>query len=117
MSNPLSEPRPDNRFGPDCRLGGGKTLQQTFRGGKRVSGDSIGLTYVKAKSCRLGIGATRGFGNAVKRNRIKRVVREYLRQNKNRWPGDYNIFIRIYGKIESEQAAITELESLLKKIK
>ena len=117
MSKPLPEPRPDNRFGPNCRLGGGKILQQTLRGGKRVSGDGIGLTYSKSDSCHFGIGATKGFGNAVKRNRIKRVVREYLRQNKDIWPGDFNVFIRIYGKTESEQATISELESLLKKIK
>lgn len=117
MSKLSPEPRPDNRFGPDCRLGGGKTLQQTFRGGQRVSGESVGLTYKKADRCRFGIGATKGFGNAVKRNRIKRVVREYLRQNKNIWPGDFNIFIRIYGKTADERATLAELESLLKKIK
>lgn len=117
MSNPLPEPRPDYRFGPNCRLGGGKILQQTLRGGKRVSGDGIGLTYSKADSCHFGIGATKGFGNAVKRNRIKRVVREYLRQNKDIWPGEFNVFIRIYGKTESEQATINELKSLLRKIK
>jgi hypothetical protein len=39
-----------------------------------------------------------------------------LRLNKNIWPGSYNIFIRIYGKSESEQAAIESLETLLKKI-
>ncbi|NLI15881.1 MAG: ribonuclease P protein component, partial [candidate division Zixibacteria bacterium] len=55
--------------------------------------------------------------NAVKRNRIKRVVREYVRQNKDIWPGDFNIFIRIYGKTESERAVIGELESLLRKIR
>lgn len=115
MSKPLPESRPDNRFGPDCRLGGGKILQQALRG-RRISGAAIGLTYSKGETCRFGIGATKAFGNAVKRNRIKRVVREYLRQNKSMWPGDYNVFIRIYGKPESEQAAIIELESLLKKI-
>lgn len=117
MSNPLPEPRPDNHFGPNCRLGGGKVLQHTLRGGRRVSGDGLGLTYVKAERCRFGIGATKGFGNAVKRNRIRRVVREYLRQNKDIWPGDFNIFIRIYCQTESEQETIGELKSLLKKIK
>jgi ribonuclease P protein component len=117
MSKLSPELRPDNSFGSNYRLGGGKILQQTLRGGRRLSGDNIGLTYEKADSCRFGIGVTKGFGNAVKRYRIKRVVREYLRQNKNDWPNDFNIFIRIYGKTESEQAAISELESLLKKIK
>jgi ribonuclease P protein component len=116
MSNKLPEPRPDNRFSHDCRLGGGMVLQQTLRGGKRVSGAGIGITYSKSDFCRFGVGATKGFGNAVQRNRIKRVVREYLRLNKNIWPGSYNIFIRIFGKSESEQAAIESLEMLLKKI-
>jgi ribonuclease P protein component len=117
MSKLSPEPRPDNSFGSNYRLGGGKTLQQTLRGGRRLSGGNIGLTYEKADSCRFGIGVTKGFGNAVKRNRIKRVIREYVRQNKDIWPGDFNIFIRIYGKTESERAVIGELESLLRKIK
>jgi ribonuclease P protein component len=116
MSNNLPDPRPDNRFGSNCRLGGGSILQNTLRGGQRVSAAGIGITYCKSDSCRFGVGATKGFGNAVKRNRIKRVIREYLRLNKNTWPGSYNIFIRIFGKQESEKAAVAALESLLKKI-
>ena len=40
---------------------------------------------------RLGITVTRKVGNAVKRNRIKRLVREYFRLNRHLLSGDWDI--------------------------
>ena len=40
---------------------------------------------------RLGITETRKVGNAVKRNRIKRLVREYFRLNRHLLSGDWDI--------------------------
>jgi len=42
---------------------------------------------------RLGITVSKKIGNAVKRNRIKRVIRELFRLNKNRFPVGYDIVI------------------------
>ncbi len=42
---------------------------------------------------RLGITASRKVGNAVKRNRCKRLVREVFRQNKDLFPQDADIVI------------------------
>ncbi len=42
---------------------------------------------------RLGITASKRVGNSVKRNRIKRLIREFFRLNKQQIPGGYDIMI------------------------
>jgi ribonuclease P protein component len=42
---------------------------------------------------RLGITVTKKVGNAVKRNRIKRLVREFFRRNKALFPADCDVVI------------------------
>jgi len=66
------------------------------RGSKTVLPDFI---IVKAASkllwSRIGITVTRKVGNSVSRNRIKRLVREFFRINRNLFPpADYNIIAR-----------------------
>ena len=45
---------------------------------------------------RLGITASKKIGNAVKRNRVKRLVREFFRLNKHRFPQGYDLVIIPY---------------------
>jgi ribonuclease P protein component len=42
---------------------------------------------------RLGITVTKKTGNAVKRNRIKRLIREFYRLNKARFPQGFDVAI------------------------
>jgi ribonuclease P protein component len=42
---------------------------------------------------RLGITVTKKTGNAVKRNRIKRLIREFFRLNKSLFPDDHDVII------------------------
>jgi ribonuclease P protein component len=42
---------------------------------------------------RLGITVSKRFGNSVKRNRIKRLIREFFRLNKQQIPKGYDIMI------------------------
>ena len=44
-------------------------------------------------SSRLGMTVGKKFGNAVKRNRIKRLIREFFRLDKQRIPVGYDILI------------------------
>jgi ribonuclease P protein component len=53
------------------------------------------LAHVSGGSTRIGITASRKVGNAVCRNRIRRLVREFFRTNKHLFvAADYNIIAK-----------------------
>lgn len=65
---------------------------------------------------RLGISVTRKAGNAVRRNRIKRLIREYWRRNKWLWPENKAILIRIKTPVSDESGFLAELADMLKNL-
>jgi ribonuclease P protein component len=67
---------------------------------------------------RLGITVGKKVGNAVKRNRIKRLLREFFRLHKEQFPLAQDIVIMAKGAISflNYQDLCLEMESLLKKI-
>lgn len=69
------------------------------REGARLRTRNFIVLYSKNSSghSRLGITATKKIGNAVKRNRIKRLIREFFRLNRNRFKASTD-FIFIAGK-------------------
>ena len=75
----------DQRFGRKERLRKRAEFQKVFHEGKVFSNDQIILYALlnSTKISRLGITAGRKFGNAVKRNRLKRIFREAFRLNKH----------------------------------
>ena len=44
---------------------------------------------------RLGLTVTKKAGNAVERNRIKRLIREFFRLNKNLFPAGHDVVIMV----------------------
>ncbi len=102
-------------------LRGRKDLKAVFSSPLRESCQGIRLIYREngLKWSRFAISVTKKYGNAVKRNRAKRIVREIYRNMKERikpgfdmvfvlYPGEY-----LYGKREEQIITLLESSELL----
>lgn len=74
------------KFGKSSRLARPADFQSVKRRGKSVRSGGITVAAVSGPGRRLGIIVTRRTGNAVVRNRLKRVIREYFRDNAEAFP-------------------------------
>jgi ribonuclease P protein component len=70
-------------FDKSRRLRRRAEFQHVFDGGQRIRGRFFTLLLAPstASKCRLGIVASRKLGDAVRRNRAKRLIREIFRLN------------------------------------
>ena len=103
-------------FGKDERIRKRKDYLKTYRNGTRIDSKNfiIILSRNQSGTKRLGITVTKKVGNSVKRNRIKRLLREFFRLNKNKLPDSQDIVIIVKKEIPSlkYQDVCVELEDL-----
>jgi ribonuclease P protein component len=86
------------RFAKSLRVRRRVEFQIAQKGGSRLHTDWFVVIVVKrspelGERPRLGVTASRKTGNAVVRNRTKRLVREWFRQNVNLLPGMVDIIV------------------------
>ena len=88
--------------------------------GKRVQNRHFIAVYSPAdrERTRLGITVTKRVGNAVTRNRIKRLVREYFRKHRHHIKGkrDINIIAKKEAATISPEKTIQSLQQVFEKM-
>ena len=65
--------------------------------------DNLLKVYMAENKCgylRLGVSIGKSYGNAVKRNHLKRLVREVFRQNQEQIPNNYDYLIIVKKRIK-----------------
>ena len=111
----------DGKFGKNYRLCGRSDFLKVCRGQEsiRVKGRYCRISSAEATigDTRFGIAVSRKAGAAVTRNRKKRIIREFLRNNKTLWPSAKMIVITIDSPCDDESGLLNEIEQLLRKIK
>jgi ribonuclease P protein component len=58
-----------------------------------------------------------GAGKAVRRNRVKRVIREFLRNNKDLWPSGKMVAISVSRPVTDEAALLSDIETMLRDLR
>lgn len=99
-AGPAPESRHRFKFGPRHRILRRADFQRTYGEGRRAHGRFVAVFCRRraegepgGEFWRLGITATRKSGNAVRRNRQRRLVREYFRLNQHWLPGDCDFVV------------------------
>ncbi|MEM6260420.1 MAG: ribonuclease P protein component [Planctomycetota bacterium] len=97
---PSVQPDPAERFKYTRahRLGGDKQFQAVFNNKLRKSSGPLAVLALPNEQPhhRLGMTVSRRVGNAVKRHKIKRLLREAFRLNQASWPGRYDLVVIVY---------------------
>jgi ribonuclease P protein component len=122
------EHKPDLTYSRIEKLKSKKLFEKLFAEGKSVTQFPLRMVYVKTNAAqtvpfKTGVTVTkRKFKSAVKRNRIKRVLREAYRLNKaivfNNCEANYALLIMYLGNEMPESKQVHEaMSALLKKFK
>ena len=69
--------------------------QRALQGGKRIHTRHFALVFYPTEfiTTRLGLIVSKRVGNAVNRNRVKRLIREFFRLNKSLFPVSYDVVV------------------------
>ena len=68
-------------------------FERLFQKGKRAFSPTLTMIYRPSDEMRMGISIGKRHGKSVKRNRIKRVIREAFRKTQGEIKGSYSIVI------------------------
>jgi ribonuclease P protein component len=103
-------------FPKSSRLLKRREFERISRYGKRLTGEILyaEVFYRQERGPKLGITVTRKYGDAVHRNRFKRLVREAFRLNHTSYPTDIHMNIRPRAK--HKPLTLDQVQKDLKKL-
>jgi ribonuclease P protein component len=108
-----------HRFRPCHRLRSAADFERVYRAGKRA-GDGVFAINALANQlgfARLGMSVSvRSVGNAVRRNRVRRIIREVFRERSARLPAvDLVVTSRAGARDATRPTLVTSLERLIER--
>ncbi len=87
-------------FSKTERLKGKQVIKDIFSKGKRFHRGNITIIYLLSEKQTAGFVASKRIGGAVKRNKVKRTLREAYRMNKDIFKG-LNVIFYAHGSLKS----------------
>ena len=110
--------RRSEAFGRKYRLGGNRNYRYVYRRGKSYPSRNLVLIHLKGRDLKIGFSVSGKVGNAVKRNRVRRILREDVRRLRCRMKSGRYVFIARTGIVDTPHEAVTrELHKLLQRAK
>jgi ribonuclease P protein component len=90
-----------NKRGKDLRISSWREISFILRNGSRWKSPSFNVVFIKncGENDRTAVLVSKGNGNAVQRNRIKRVFKEIVFKNRSKTPPYFDILIKPVGNV------------------
>ena len=100
----------------DYRLKKEKDFNRVFKYGKRLFSASLTLVYLPSEKLKAGFVVGKKYGGSVKRNRIKRLLRESFRSfSPEKMKNFFFVFIPKINNEYEYRVFVKDMEYLLKK--
>ena len=100
------------------RLGGNRNYRYVYRRGKSYPSRNLVLIYLKGRDLKIGFSVSGKVGNAVTRNRVRRILREDARRLRAELKCGRYVFIARQGIVDAPHEAVTrEMRRLLSRAK
>ena len=112
------EGKHDERFSRQYRLGSNRNYRFVYRRGKSHPSRNLVLIHLKGRDLKIGFSVSGKVGNAVTRNRIRRILREDVRRLREEMKcGKYVLIARTTIVDVPHEAVTRELRKLLSRAK
>ena len=116
MEENRSSARENRAFPRRFRLGGNKNYRFVYRRGRSYPSKNLVLIHMKAKEQQFGFSVSSKVGNAVTRNRIRRYMREDVRNMRaNLKCGKYIFVARPALKTVPHETLTREMSAVLRR--
>jgi len=98
-------------------LKGRNNFDLVFQKGSAIAGQYIVILYIKSESRKIGFAVSKKIKKAVHRNRLKRILREIYRLNRDFFPDRYYFILLAKGTNDNIQTIKNDVLSTVKKIR